>query len=281
MIKMKYTYILFFLFLCLPLRAVEFSTLQDIPFEEVHLIRGASDDEEVVIACHGYGGDWKIVEQLSEFLPFHAIGFNFPDHGCETYIKDPYSLHFGTMDELTPLIRIMRQCVVEGGIKKIHLYGFSAGGGAVVNALAVLNNGRYGAVPLAEREAILKAVQKGTVILDCPLKSMEEIIAARGSLFPLRVVQEQYRRNNLVPIESVKELASLSLSVCVHFQVPDRVLSNRDDGIFVESLKKVNQTGKTVFIKGSEGQHVPCLWSLQKGYENLLQKHPGQSRENA
>lgn len=262
---------LFLLLLCLPLQSVEFSSLANISFEEVHLIRGATDDEEVAISCHGYGGDWRIAELLSGFLPYHTIGFNFPDHGCETYIKDPHTLHFGTMEELAPLIRIMRQCVVEGGIDTLHLYGFSAGGGAVVNALAILNNGRCEAIPPAEREAILKAVQKGTVILDCPLKSIDEIIEARSALSSLRVIRENYAQNNLVPIESLLELASLPLSVCVHFQVPDAILTNRDDGIFVERLKKVNQTGKIIFIKGTEGEHVPCLPSLQKGYERFLQ----------
>jgi len=71
-------------------------------------------------------------------------------------------------------------------------------------------------------------------------------------------------RNNLVPLESLKELKSLSLSVFIHFQVPDAILSNRDDGIYVERLKQANQKGKTFFIKGTEGRHAPCLPSLQE-----------------
>ncbi|MCC5832791.1 MAG: hypothetical protein JJU12_07100 [Chlamydiales bacterium] len=250
--------------LYLPLQAVQFPILQNIPFEEVDLIRGRSDDEELMIACHGYGGNKEIAEILADFLPCHLIGFNFPDHGSQTYIKDPLSLHFGSMEELTPLIKILRQCVIEGNVDKIHLYGFSAGGGAVVNALAVLNNGRYDSISPSERKAILKAVEKGSVILDCPLKSIDEVIAARGSFFPLRVVQEQYKRNNLVPIDSVKELTALSLTIFVHFQVPDAILSNRDDTIFIERLKEAVNTGKIFLIEGNEGRHLPCLPSLRQ-----------------
>ncbi len=261
--------ILTFLFLCFSLQAIEHDVLQTLLGEKGIVVHGATCDQEAIICCHGYKGTWELAKRLPQVFPYHVIGFDFPDAGRDVILRDPHTLKYGTLEELTPLVEIMRACVIEGGLDTLHLYGFSAGGAAVVNVLATLNNGRY-PLPEGEREKILAAIQRGKVILDCPLKSLSEIAEMVGPLPPLLVVRDRYIKNNLVPIESLKELYPLSLNILLHFQDPDFVVANRDDDLFAERLKQYNRNGRTVYIKGTEGKHWACLPTLQKAYEDLF-----------
>ncbi len=62
-----------------------------------------------------------------------------------------------------------------GEEKEIDLYGFSAGGGVLINVLGVLNTSTYDArleamgIGAVEKEKLLAAIQRGMVILDTPL----------------------------------------------------------------------------------------------------------------
>ena len=93
-----------------------------------------------------------------ELIPF-AASLNQPDE------KKPTQTTFGTIDELIPLLQVMRVLVIEGKLETINLYGFSAGGGAVINALAVLNSNRYSreleniSIGSLQREKILVMVK--------------------------------------------------------------------------------------------------------------------------
>ncbi|MCH9628176.1 MAG: hypothetical protein S4CHLAM2_18310 [Chlamydiales bacterium] len=259
---------LLFIILLVPLNAIEFEKLKNFPLGDAHLIQGASNQEDVIICCHGYGGDWKLAHTLSKVVPYHVIGFNFPDYGDKIAEKTPEALCFGTLKELQPLIKLMQTCATNG-CERIHLYGFSAGGGAVVNALAVLNTGRHPSVTDTQRKAILTAVEQGTVLLDCPLKSIEEIIEIREEKASIRTLSQQYVRNQLVPIDSLECLKSLQLTVLLHFQQPDATLTNRDDALYANRLTTSNSAGRTLYICGQEGAHRPCLPSFAQAIKKL------------
>ncbi len=250
------------------LQAIEFEKLKELALGEAHLIQGASTQEDVIICCHGYGGDWKLAHTLSKVVPYHVIGFNFPDYGDKIAEKAPDSLCFGTLRELHPLINLMQKCV-EKGCERIHLYGFSAGGGAVVNALAVLNTDRFPPLTKEQRQNILTAVEKGTILLDCPLKSLEEIAEIRKENPEIHLLHQRYVCNQLVPIDSLACLSPLKLTVLIHFQKPDATLSNRDDTLYVDRLTTSNSAGRTLYIAGEEGAHRPCLPSFAEGIKRL------------
>ena len=101
-------------------------------------------------------------------------------------------------------------------------------------------------------------LRKGQIILDTPLKSVAEIIDFRGKSEELVVIGSHYHENNMEPIEVLKELEELAMNILVHFQVPDEILSNRDDDLYIERLKKCNTGGKTKVIIGhDEGHSLP------------------------
>ena len=113
------------------------------------------------------------------------------------------------------------------------------------------------------KNKMLQAIQKGQIVLDCPLKSVREIIAFKGPNTVLEVLQKRYQDNNMEPIDAIKYLKGLSLKIVLYFNNPDEILSNRDDELFYERLKKVNSTGKTLLVLGKEKGHNsahPLLW---------------------
>lgn len=233
----------------------------------------------VMICCHGYGADNQISDSVRwcSGSAAHSISFNFPDFNCVAKSYDPKKSSFGSIQELLPLLYILKRCVIDAELPAISLYGFSAGGGAVINALAVLNHDRYDAQLYAIgisgscKHKILAAIAKGAVILDCPLKSIEEVMDMRGKSSEFMVLAQRYKQNGLQPIDSLERLTGLSLTVLVYFEKNDDMLGNRDDTIFIDRLQTANQ-GTTHIITGSDGGHNGChrlLWQKYKKIVNL------------
>lgn len=232
-------------------------------------------NSSTIICFHGSGANYLIAKDVKEQskLDDTIISFNFPDHDFfdGDYNLDKFS--FGSIQELLPAFHILKKEVLDKKKDSINLYGFSAGGGALINLLAVLNQTLYDGqlkkigITEKERQTLLKAIQKGWIILDVPLKSVEEILDFRGSSKELEAFAKQYKKNNLRPIDSLKYLENLSLNIIVHFQVPDEILSNRDDALYIERVKKYNAKGKTHVVIGHDGGHLaphPTLWNFYK-----------------
>jgi len=106
---------------------------------------------------------------------------------------------FGTIKELLPAFYILKKHVLDKKQEAVDLYGFSAGGGAIVNLLSILNSDRYIkelkqiGIGRNEKIKLLNAIQKGIVILDVPLKSIEEIIEARGNTKEFEFLANNYK----------------------------------------------------------------------------------------
>ena len=243
---------------------------------DLHLNSITGKGRRTVVCLHGYSGDYRLGRHLKKVgLKENIVSFNFPDYGIREGKFDAEKATFGTIQELLPAIYVLKKCVVEKGLHEIDLYGFSAGGGAAVNVLAVLNTSKYDkalkahGITLEDKQKILKAIQSGIVILDAPLKSIDEVIAARGSTKELEIIAKHYQENDLRPIDSLRHLENLSLQVIVYFQSPDAVISNRDDALFIERLKKYNSSGTTTVIVADEGGHTGKHVSLLHAYEQL------------
>ncbi len=162
-----------------------------------------------------------------------------------------------------------------GGLPSVSLYGFSAGGGAIINALAVLNTSTYDqqlayiGITLEHKKAIITALEKGYIILDCPLKSGGRIIALRGVTPELKLFAHEYAKNNMRPIDVLKLLANLKLQILLHFQVPDEIIGNYDDALFIERLRNANK-GTTMVVFGNDQGHNSFHGALWKQYEMLV-----------
>lgn len=241
----------------------------------VKIIPGRTLKNEVTICCHGYGHNHEIVDMVSSCGVFsgNLVGFNFPDYNI-----DPESDHskcsYGSINEILPLLYLVHYYACDLHIPIINLYGFSAGGGAVVNALAILNRSLHQealakiGITSESTKQIIAALERGMIVLECPLKSMEEVVAFRGKDKGLEILAAFYTKNHMNPIDVLPLLSGLKLDIVVHFQNPDELLSNRDDTLFVERLKKANK-GKTTVIIGCDGGHN----SWHESFWNYLKKN--------
>ncbi len=251
------------------------------PFNyDLHLSTRPGKNGRTMLCFHGYGANYQIADYVKSQKAVDAtlVSFNFPDYDLNERDYSHEEATFGTIDELLPALYVLKQIVVDQGVATVDLYGFSAGGAAVVNVIGVLNSSNYEVelkkigIGAAEKKKLLVAIQKGIVILDAPLKSVEEIVALRGDSEEFEILAENYRKNGLRPIDSVKLLKGLTLNILLHFQKPDEVLSNRDDALFIERLKEANRDGKVTVTIGSDGGHSmphPLLWRSYKTAVNL------------
>jgi hypothetical protein len=244
----------------------------------ITIIPAKTVNAQVTICCHGYGHSKRIVNVVDSFktLLDHLIGFNFPDHNI-TAASDHNKSSFGSVNELLPLLYILKQCAIDLHLDTINLYGFSAGGGAIINTLAILNQSTYDAqladlgISTADKKQIIAALTHGIIILDCPLKSISEIIALRGKHPEFIILDTRYTKNNMQPINALEQLQGLALTILLHFQNPDEILGNRDDHLFAERLQKVNQ-GKTMVVIGNDGGHNSYHTSLWNEYKKIIAK---------
>lgn len=243
---------------------------------DMHVTSLPGKSDQVTLCMHGMGGDYRIGDIIKRTSPIEdtLVSFNFPDHNMGTRKYDPHLTSFGTIQELLPPLSLMKKLIIDEERSTLNLYGFSAGGGAIINILAVLNTHKYDealkeiGIKDHDKKKILMALQNGIIILDTPLKSIAEIIAFRGKQNDLEIIGKRYQQNEMEPIDSISHLKNLSLHFIVHFQAPDEVLSNRDDMLFIERLKSINIHGKTEAILGSDNGHMlphASLWRYLKG----------------
>jgi len=244
---------------------------------DLRILGDYESPEPITIVCHGYGGSSLFVRELQKLnvFPGPLVGFNFPDHDIQPSYDYTQS-SFGTFNEIAPLVYILRILVGDRPEKSIILYGFSAGGGAVINTLVALVTGRYDdyllqlGIDLHEKELIMEALKAGHIILDCPLKSLDEIFTVRPPTDELLFLASQYRSNGMTPIENLQYLVGADLTIWLHFQKPDEVLGNRDDELFVRLLTDANKEGTVRLITGYDGGHSALHCSLWNAYRSWL-----------
>jgi len=237
------------------------------------------DNADVMVYLHSSSGNSTELASVYRrgVLPHHLVTFNMPDANCTFNSND--TLSFGTIEELLPALYIIKTCVVGAQVSTIHVCGFSAGGGALINLLKILNTSKYDdelahiGITTTDKQTMLAAIQRGHVILHCPLRSVEEVIAFRGSNEILEKLAHQYDKHDLRPIDSACDLEGLKLTLILHFQINDEILSNRDDKILYFNLSNAIATaqGKVVLIVGNDGGHnAPYHASLWHGYQKFV-----------
>lgn len=250
-------------------------TLSPNPFFydlRMSVLPAARPDADLLICMHGMGGDYKLAEVMRKnpAIPYHVVSFNFPDHSL--YGGDMTNTSFGTIDEVLPALYVLKRCVIGCPAEKVHLYGFSAGGGAIVNAIGALNSNKWDSdleklgIGSLEKQQILKAIQNGSVILEVPLKSFDEIAVGDRAF---RHLAQRANSNEMVPLKNLNQWQGLSLNCFVYFATPDEALGNRDDKEFIRCLRDVNQKGQTVAILGKTAGHTtyhPELWEAYKEF---------------
>lgn len=241
---------------------------------QIKILPSEKPDAELLICMHGMGSDSSLCELMrsNPVIPYHIVGFNFPDYGLR--YRDISKTTFGTFDELTPALFVLKKSIVDGGADKVHLYGFSAGGGAIINLLAVLNTNRYDkslqklGISFTEKQKILQSIQQGSVILEVPLKSFDEIADIYGGR-ETQLLAQRATKNGMTPIENIRKLKGLSLKFFIYFADSDQILGNRDDSEYIRRIQNANVSGQTVAIIGKNSGHItyhPDLWQAYKKF---------------
>ncbi len=241
---------------------------------DLKIINNNSADE-VTVCCHGYGDSNAFVDTVKSYNIFdHALlGFNFPDHHINDSC-DHSSIAYGTIKEILPLLYMLKECVDTYNFSKINLYGFSAGGGAIINALGVLNTYIHSdellniGITKEIAEKILGRLQNGLVILECPLKSVREIIDLRGTSKNLALMAKNYDTNKMNPIDTIERLKNLNITVLLYFENPDEVIGNRDDELFINKIKNITSISLHV-LTGSYGGHCAYHKNVWDKYKKL------------
>ena len=202
------------------LAGIEFTTLNQnlqearSPFNydlQVKMIKGESENQNVLLLLHGMGGDNTIADILHSYgIPDHLVSFNFPDASYREGFTDPRTTNFGSIKEVLPVLYLLKKLVLDSRETKINMYGFSAGGGALVNVIGVLNTNKYDSelkkigIGDVEKKTILEALQRGIIILDAPLKSIRELITSRGNSPTLAAFLHNYKKNDFEPLDALK-----------------------------------------------------------------------------
>jgi len=253
-----------------------FGQMMISPFDyDLHLFSLPGDNQRTMICFHGYGDNYQIAETLKNLYQPKTtlVSFNFPEHDIKQGKEyNPKTASFGTIDELLPAFYVMKKIVIDQELESIDLYGFSAGGGAVINVIAVLNGTAYDAelkrigIGAEEKKKLLSSIQRGIVVLDAPLKSVEEIMDFRGPSKEFEILAQKYRDHGFKPIDSVERLKGLPLNILLYFDRKDEVLSNRDDQLYIERLQSSQSSERVTVIIGDEGGHMAPHFSLWQVY---------------
>lgn len=225
---------------------------------EYEILHTKAPYDQIMITCHGSGANKEIGRIVAEQVKMPVITFNFPDANMDDQFNLAES-SFGTINEYLPLIYLLHE-LVKSGIKKISLYGFSAGGGAIINSLSILNSTEYRTELLRlgisgeHTPEIFAAIARGTIILDSPLKSVTEILSIRPHEEFIQVLSKRFKKNGFEPIDRLDMLKGLATHILLYFEKPDEILSNRDDELYYHKLKAINN-GTTELITGHDGGH--------------------------
>lgn len=249
------------------------------PFDyDLHVSTIKGKNNRIVVCLHGYGSNYQIAQHVhdSNLTGSTLIGFNFPDYDLHNRPYNPLHAAFGTIKELLPVCFVLKQFVVEHDRDSIDLYARSAGGGALINTLMILNGSDYDdelktiGIEQQDKNKILAAIQKGVVLLDVPLKSIEEIMYERGSCLEFEILTSYYKNNDLRPIDSVLKLAGLSLHILLYFEKNDEILGNRDDELYIQRLRQANSMGTTKIMIDTDGGHNGIHYVLWQAYNKAI-----------
>lgn len=228
----------------------------------------------VTVCLHGSRADYSTGDFLSKCVDENVVSFNFPEAGQPVGAERRTSTR-GTINEVLPAIYVLKQTMVAGNLNSMNIYGFSAGAGTLVNVLAVLNRNDYDSelaaigVSESDKKAILQALQNGYVIIDCPFKSLDEILDVKGYDPYWSALANLYVKNRLRPIDSLKDWNGLSLTVILNLQDPDAAVSNRDDKLFIGRLEEANKLGTTIVVISHDEGHVSYHPELWKAYRHM------------
>lgn len=204
-----------------------------------------------------------------DVLPGDVITFNFPD-GVWKGPLPIFNTSLGQISDVLPAIYTLNYVLEKTNLEAVDLFGYSRGGAVAVNMIAVLNDttGQFDTalasigISKAQRERMLRVVQKGSIVLNCPLIDGNATLNGyNGAVRFLAKNVTKYKENGLQCLQSAKTLANLKLNVLIHFQHNDKRVLNVNEADLYAAFAKHNPDS-TFLVLGNDGGHVHSQESL-------------------
>jgi hypothetical protein len=212
-------------------------------------------------------------------LPGDIITFNFPDGNWRFPFPFLYT-SFGQMPDVLPALYTLAYAHDHFGVQAVDVFGYSRGGAVAINMLAVLNDktGKYDkalnyiGIDQNKRSKLLDLVQKGSLVLNCPLADTNATFSmyshwVKSFFFSVT----QYKVNGLQAIRSATNLDGLVLNVLLHFQFGDRRVFNLKDAELYQIFKLYNPD-TTFLVLGDNGGHVHTQETLAQAIHIFYKK---------
>lgn len=266
---------------------------------------------------HGLKGHQGTAAQLkreygSGRLPGSVVSFDLPAEAA-VWHASKYARGLGRWPDVLATLHVLNQ-LRQDGEEAIGITAHSRGGAAAINTVRVLaNQSDYYTSELAElgiyeeqRTAILKMLQAGQMVLECPLIDTQppkfKTIASGDSETEERAKPTLWQKllaprvrapiappptplGELVPSPSAgyEELAKqacasvlfwnkVNIPVCVHFQAEDEAIGTKQNAKFFAGIYQHN--GERSFIHtGNDGGHFSSLRSFEATRNAFLRDH--------
>ena len=169
---------------------------------------------------------------------------------------------------MLPALYVIKWAKDSLGLDSVDLFGYSRGGATILNAIAILNDktGEYDdeltriGIDQQERRAILKMIQRGCIVLNCPLTDANVSAAFRFKNFAPKALQAFakvgcYQPKGMQALASAQQLGKLKLKFLIHFQHHDTIVSNENEANLYHRLAYYNPR-TTYIVLGNNGGHL-------------------------
>lgn len=264
------------------------------------------------VYLHGFGASKRAAKLLkgcygTQRLPGDIITFDFADANNNGMDLSQSSL--GQWNDIKTALYVLKK-LHDAGETEIGINAHSRGGATAINMVAVLTDtkGKYNTrlselgIDDTTRTAILTMLQRGHIVLECPLVSVSKVIqhhikqtstsllgnwitnlfsslsagSAKSANYAAPLVLRKYRAWEEQAIDSVDTWNNANIPTIVHFQEYDEVLGNDMDMEFFTKLQRSNGYTHTYLHKGRDFGHNSSLESFDRE-RNLFLKLYGAS----
>jgi hypothetical protein len=252
------------------------------------------------VYLHGWKENKYTNLRKSLFIP-PAVIFDFPDARRDKKVSLRHA-SFGQKADILPTIFVLNAIIESGLAQQINFIGFSKGGATAINTIALLNKPKSYKKDLAslhidysQCHAILQALKRGIIILDCPLKhvnyGIEQQVQKYSSSFIDNIPDNPTKPGNMVkrikkhllacidyicsvileyiifplytcyapwreqPINTVDDWPSESLTTIIRYDACDHMVSNNGDIPFYQKIHNKNPLRTFLVTSNQCGGH--------------------------
>lgn len=232
---------------------------------------GLPAGKSATIYAHDWGDSQLSIDYFhrnADYLPNTIVGFNFIDANFGAFLPTYKKSNFCQAKDIAALSTVLAAVDISGA-DPIHIFGHGRGAGTIITTLSRLS--RYSiyrrffkklGISREQAKNIIKKVQRGVIVLNCPLIDMYTIIQdklgwfdmgwaipfVRGCILPTIT---QYRPCGDSPLKAARYLKRLDLTICIYTEQQDMMVGNRAEARLYAKLAGPD----TYFCIGDDGSH--------------------------